>query len=120
MKLIKYIFIIFPVLVCAQEVDKAAIFTGSYDWFVKDVEGCVLAIGSDAINFEEQWMRFSPTGVPFMSRENAQLSMGDLRPPFWAEVSYYKQGSFIYIASVRFLKQFRYDKTGKIISEEFE
>jgi hypothetical protein len=120
MKLIKYIFIILPVFISAQEVDKAAIFTGNYDWYVKDVEGCVMAIGSDAINFEEQWMRFSPTGVPFMSRDNTQLSMAYLRAPFWAEVSYYKQGSFIYIASVRFLKQFRYDGTGQIMSEEFE
>ncbi len=117
MKLIRCIFIILPILMSAQSAQRAAISRTEHDWLVENRQGCVLGIRDNEINFEEQWMHYSPTGVTVTSREHATVSIEALRTPFWAEVSYYGKGLNTYIISLRFLDQLKYDEAGHIVDE---
>ena len=117
MKLIRCMFIILPILVSAQSAQRAAISRIDCDWLVENRQGCVLAIRDNEINFEEQWMHYSPAGVIITSREHANVSIEALRPPFWAEVSFYGKGRNTYIISLRFLDQLKYDEAGHIVDE---
>ncbi len=118
MKFVKYMLIILPVVIFAQETDMKALKTESYDWAVKDVQGIVLEVTPDAINFDEQWLRILPAGLGVASDQATPLTYADLRPPFWAEVSYFKRGTRVYISSLRFLKQLEYNDRGEIVSIE--
>jgi len=117
MKLMRFIFIIVPIFVGAQSVREATLLQKDYDWFVENRQGCVLEIRENEINFEEQWMRFSATGIQISSREDVRHSIGALQPPFWAEVSFYGTDRRVFIKSIRFLLQLTYDETGHIIGE---
>jgi len=68
MKYIKYLFIILPLVIFAQEAEKTAL-EESYDWYIKDSQGTVLAIRGDWVNYEESWMRLSPIGTTIISKE---------------------------------------------------
>lgn len=117
MKLFRCMLIILPILMSAQSAQRAAVSKIDCDWLVENRQGCVLGIRDNEINFEEQWMRFSPTGVMVTSEEYAHVSLANLRTPFWAEVSYYGKGRTAYIISLRFLDQFTYDEAGHIVDE---
>jgi hypothetical protein len=118
MKFVKYMLIILPMVIFAQETDMEALLTESYDWAVNDVQGIVLAVTPNEINFDEQWLRILPAGLGVESDHATPLTYAELRPPFWAEVSYFKRGQRVYISSLRFLKQLEYNDTGEIIGME--
>lgn len=118
MRYIKYLcLIILPLLIFAQDTDDektAPFFTGDGDRSVLR-QGCVLAISGDSINFEERWVHPSPTGVVMSSEDGEVISFKELRPPFWAEVSYYRKGPRVYLKTLHFLKQLEYSAEGYII-----
>lgn len=118
MKFAKYMLIILPMVIFAQETDMEALLTESYDWAVNDVQGIVLAVTPDSINFDEQWLRILPAGLSVASDHATRLTYAKLRPPFWAEISYFKRGPRVYISSLRFLKQLGYNDRSEIIGME--
>ena len=114
MKYAKYMLIILPLFVVAQEADMRALKAERYDWALNDVPGIVLAVTPDSINFDEQWLRILPTGLSIASDDAMPRSYAQLHTPFWAEVSYAKSGSRLYVTSMRFIKQLEYNDYGEI------
>lgn len=118
MKYAKYMLIILPLFVFAQEADMKALKTEHYDWALNDVPGIVLTVTPDSINFDEQWLNIPPTGLSIASNNATPHSYAQLRTPFRAEVSYVKTGSRLYVTSLRFIRQLEYNNNGEIVDVE--
>jgi hypothetical protein len=115
MKYLKYMLIIIPLFIVAQEADLKVLRTERYEWAVNDVPGIVIAMTPDSINFDEQWLHILPAGLSVASEEAMPRSYAQLRTPFAAEVSYAKSGSRLYITSMRFIKQLEYNDQNEIV-----
>lgn len=111
-----YLILLLPLIIFAQTADKskADYLTEIHNWSVDGIQGCILEIKGNMINFEEQWMSLASKGVAFVSKNDIPITLEDLKPPFMAEVSYYSVKDKVYIKSLRFLKQLRYDNAGYI------
>ena len=118
MKYARYMLIIIPLFVFAQETDMHTLKTEQYDWALNDVPGIVLAVTPDSINFDEQWLRILPGGLRITSDDAMPRSYAELRTPFQAKVSYAKSGSRLYVTSMRLIKQLEYNNRGEIVDTE--
>ena len=119
MKLLISLFTLLPLLVFAQASDQAPSKTkiDITENARTELDGCVLAIDGNKINFGEAWMLPSPVGMIITDQDDVEIDFASLQAPFYAEVDIFSHNEQTYISRMQVLQQFSYAPDGAIIGE---
>jgi hypothetical protein len=105
--------IILSVVLWAQDARPS----GDYDWIMENERGLVIAVESDSICYEEMWLYPAPGGG-LHSDEESLIDFDELEAPFYAEITYYCKKPHHYVASLRVIRQLRFDDRNHVIGME--
>jgi hypothetical protein len=122
MKIICTFCFLLAVVVFAQTTDinpgkDASQLIETADWSIRDQQGLLMKVSGDSLNFEERWIHILPGVTVLSTKEHAPLQLENIQAPCFVEVSYFGKGKRIYLESLRFLLQFKYDDNGYVIGD---